>query len=448
MFGVLLATGLGLTAYFRHAALTQFQLAVFELADALYARTDIAPDGRVIPPDLVDLRAERTYSGRYWQIAELGSDGQIHAIAKSQSLFDRALQGPPAGAAAMTGQNLGKPVWYDVRGPVDSRLRAVAFMSRVAGRKEPLIFMAAEDREPVDASARHFAALTGFALIALGVGVTFAVVVQVRLGLRPLFDLGKELVHVRYGRAARLNGAYPSEIEPLAREINALLDHNQEVVERQRTHVGNLAHALKTPIAVMTSEAAGDDGDLARVVLRQTDQMRAHVDHHLRRARAAARSQSSGESTAVEPALDELAGMLERVFQDKGVEIDWRSPEALAFRGERQDFLEIVGNVLENACKYGRRRVRVAASAAPGARLRIVIEDDGRGLAAEDRSAVLRRGARLDESEPGSGLGLSIVDELTRAYGGALTLGESSMGGLAVTLDLPRADLPATAELL
>jgi signal transduction histidine kinase len=175
-------------------------------------------------------------------------------------------------------------------------------------------------------------------------------------------------------------------------------------------------------------------------VTRQTDAMRQQVDHHLRRARAAARSQGSGERTSVAEVLDELARTMGRIFADKGVQIDWDAPDDLYFLGERQDLLEIAGNAMENACKWGRGKVRVRADAAGPERLSLTFEDDGPGLPKDRREEVLRRGARLDESAPGSGLGLSIVDELARAYGGSLKLGDSTLGGLCLEAHLPRAE--------
>jgi signal transduction histidine kinase len=252
--------------------------------------------------------------------------------------------------------------------------------------------------------------------------------------------LQREVAAVRTGKADRVENEYPSELEPLAQELNALVAHDQEVVERQRTHVGNLAHALKTPLSVMLAESERRPGPLAEVVDRQAEVMRNQVDHHLRRARAAARGQGARERTAVEPILDELAHTLERIFRDKGVEIDWRCDvENLAFQGERQDLMEMVGNLLENACKYGGGRVRAVAEPS-GNRLLLVIEDNGRGLPEDRREEVLRRGARLDESAPGSGLGLSIVDELARAYGGSVMLTGSTSSGLRAVLELPLAE--------
>ena len=219
-----------------------------------------------------------------------------------------------------------------------------------------------------------------------------------------------------------------------------LLDHNQETVERQRTHVGNLAHALKTPLSVMLAEAGSQKGSLPDMVRKQTEVMKAQVDHHLRRARAAARAQMLGERTPIAEVLDEMAVMLERVFEEKAVEIDWRAPDELGFRGERQDLQEILGNLMENACKWAKRRVRVSAGPTGLGQMVVVVEDDGPGLPPDQREAALERGARMDETTPGSGLGLSIVVELTRAYGGKITLADSELGGLKVLLELPAAE--------
>jgi signal transduction histidine kinase len=245
----------------------------------------------------------------------------------------------------------------------------------------------------------------------------------------------REVAEVRVGARARLSETVPSELQPLARELNGLLDHNREVVERQRTHVGNLAHALKTPISVMLAEARGQPGVLADVVERQAASMQQQVEYHLRRARAAARAATSGERTPVAEVLDELSRMLERAFP--GGEIEWDADDDLYFAGERQDLQEMAGNLIENACKWRKRRVRVTAEPGTSGRIGIAVEDDGPGLPADARDAALRRGQRLDESTPGSGLGLSIVADLVNAYGGKILLEDSRLGGLRVDLDLP-----------
>lgn len=441
-FAVLIAASLLLTTQFRAEFLKRFDEQLTEHVVNLLARTEVE-GGAVVAPEFTDGRASRAHSGRYWQIARILPDGRVQVVQRSGSLFpgDDNLAFPREGLAQL-GRDPTATYSYDTRGPAGEPLRVAAKVSVIPtnGGNMPLLFIAGEDRRPVDEGARRFAATATLALILLGLGLLTAVFIQVRVGLQPLFDLRREVAEVRKGRADKLVRTYPAEVAPLAEELNALVAHNQEVVERQRTHVGNLAHALKTPISVMLAEAQATPGPLAEVVKRQTDAMHGHVEHHLRRARAAARSQANREQTMIEPVLDELARTLERIFRDRKVAIDWRCPPDLAFQGERQDLLEIVGNVMENACKWSAGRVRVSAEPMSPERFSLTIEDDGPGLPADRRGEVLKRGARLDEKTPGSGLGLSIVDELARAYGGDLALGDSALGGLKVELVLPRAE--------
>lgn len=439
---VLLVAGVFLTAQFRDAAIRRFDQSLAVLTDDLYALSTVE-EGQVRAPVLTDIRATRVYSGRYWTIFDKTQAGSLKVIERSRSLFDSDLMVSSEQVDRLVAAP-GKTLFFEMRGPQDKPLRAAAILTQLPGHTNPVVFIAAEDRSPIDADAARFGRITALALLLLGGGLILAVVVQVRVGLAPLFQLRREVASVRRGKAERLVRVYPEELEPLAGELNALLAHNQEVVERQRTHVGNLAHALKTPLSVMLTEASQQPGSLAEVVTRQADVMREQVDHHLRRARAAARSQTSGERTPVEPILDELAVTLERIFQDKsdgrGIEIDWRCPEDLCFQGERQDMMELAGNVMENAGKWCRSKIRAVASPTTAERWTLVVDDDGPGLPPERWVDALKRGQRMDEHTPGSGLGLSIVDELARAYGGSVTLGESPLGGLRVCLDLPRSE--------
>ena len=440
---VLVLAGVFLTAQFRDAAIRRFDQSLAVLTDDLYAGSTVE-EGVLKAPVLTDIRATRAYSGRYWTIFDQPAGaGGLNVIERSRSLFDSDLMIPVEQSERLMAAP-GKTLYFDLRGPQNRPLRAAAILARLPGYPRPVVFIAAEDRSPIDADAARFARITALALVILGGGLIAAVVVQVRVGLLPMFRLRRELASVRRGKAEKLEGIYPEELEPLANELNALLAHNQEVVERQRTHVGNLAHALKTPLSVMLTEASQQPGSLAEVVERQAATMREQVDHHLRRARAAARSQTSGERTPVEPIMDELAVTLERIFQDKsegrGVEIDWRCPEDLCFQGERQDFMELAGNVMENAGKWCKGKVRAEAVASSPEQMTLTVDDDGPGLPPDRWSDALKRGQRMDEHTPGSGLGLSIVDELARAYGGSVTLGASPLGGLRVTLVLPRSE--------
>ncbi|MDP3853356.1 MAG: sensor histidine kinase [Phenylobacterium sp.] len=436
---VLLVSAIVLALLFQQAAIRRFDQGLAELIDNLTAGTSIDDGGQVIAPALTDLRALRAFSGKYWQIAEPTPQGGLRVLVRSRSLWDSELKAPP-GIGGQLSAHPGQPVSYDTRDPLDQPLRAMATQVKLPNRAAPVIFMAAEDRGPVDRDVRNFITATAVVFVLLGVGMVAAVVIQVRVGLNPLFALRREVASVRRGKAERVVRVYPTELSPLADELNALMAHNQEVVERQRTHVGNLAHALKTPLSVMLTEARQSKGPLADVVEEQAEAMHQQVDHHLRRARAAARTQGSGERTSVADVLDELSRTLERIFLDKGVEIDWDAPDDLFFLGERQDLLELAGNAMENAGKWCRTRVRIRTAPVSPERFRLSIEDDGPGLTPEEREEVIRRGARLDESAPGSGLGLSIIDELARAYGGSLKLGQARLGGLLVELDLPRAE--------
>jgi signal transduction histidine kinase len=434
---VLVVSAVALGFLFQQAAIRQFDLSLSDLIDNLTAGTTV-DQGEVLAPAFTDERALRAYSGRYWEIAERAPGGGVRPLARSHSLWDSQIR-VPADLPDRLAADPGKMAGFYARGPLNEPLRVVARQATFPGRAAPVIFLAAEDRTPIDRDVRAFVGYTAVVFILLGAGLIAAVILQVRVGLRPLFALRREVADVRRGRAERIEGEFPSELKPLAEELNALMAHNHEVVERQRTHVGNLAHALKTPISVMIAEAGQRPGPLAEVVSRQAEVMRQHVDHHLRRARAAARSRGQGERTDVAEVLDELIRTLERIFADKGVRIDWDADEDLHFLGERQDLMEIAGNALENACKWCKGRVRVRADAHGPDRLRLSVEDDGPGLAPDQRETVIRRGARLDEDAPGSGLGLSIIDELARAYRGALVLGDSALGGLKVEIDLPRA---------
>jgi signal transduction histidine kinase len=239
------------------------------------------------------------------------------------------------------------------------------------------------------------------------------------------------------------------EIAPLARETNALIDANRAIVERARTHVGNLAHAIKTPLSVIVNEANSQNANrlgrdpFAAKVLEQADVMRDQVAHHLERARIAARLTVIGTVTDVAPAIDALRRTMEKIHRDRGIVIDLQADPMAQFRGEKQDFEEMAGNLVDNACKWADGRVFIEVlverqgATDPMPKLRIIVDDDGRGLSAAERATVARRGQRLDETKPGSGLGLSIVTDLAALYGGSLTLGTAPIGGLRAELVLP-----------
>lgn len=436
---LLLVGALALTLLFRQTILSDLDNRLADVAEFLIVSAEVEPDGSIElarPPS--DTRYTQILSGRYWQINQ-AADGQAGPVlAQSRSVWDETLN-LPDGLVERALARRGQGVTGDTKGPGGEPLRLYLRAIQLSGLDSPVIVAVGEDRAPADRRVMQFAllSLALFALFALALVV--GIVVQVRVGLAPVLRMGKVVGDVRDGRRDRVSGAYPDELLPLAGELNALLDHSREVVERARTHVGNLAHALKTPITVLSNEARSEDGTLAELVRRQTDTMSAQVEHHLRRARAAANARAIGARTPVKTVLDDLGRTLAKIHQRRGISIDWEAPGDLVFRGERQDFEDLVGNLLDNACKWARGRVSMTARPLEAGQFELTIEDDGPGLSKEARVQVLERGVRLDEQAPGTGLGLAIVNDLAKAYGGTLELDTAPLGGLRARLVLPAA---------
>jgi signal transduction histidine kinase len=264
---------------------------------------------------------------------------------------------------------------------------------------------------------------------------------QVRRGWSPINQLRARLARLDTGSARRLDGEYPSEVAPLVGDLNALLDQREASVARARASAGDLAHGLKTPLAVLLQEAARADAaghaDLAGAIREQVDRMRRQVDYQLAQARVdATRRARAGASTPVVEAAEALGRTMRRLHAERGLTIDIDVAADVRVRVDREDLDEMLGNLLDNACKWGRRRVRVSAGR-PGADVLVLIDDDGPGIAAEMRQAVFERGVRADEAAPGSGLGLAIVRDLASACGGDVTFAQSPLGGARVGLRLP-----------
>ncbi|MCG8443567.1 MAG: sensor histidine kinase [Caulobacterales bacterium] len=437
---VLVAGGIALTALYRTTVVRDVDARLDDTLRVLLVSLQPIPDGRA---ELVRPAVEGVYdqalSGRYWSVGRIDRWGRLVEIARSRSLFDGDVAFDP-GLRQRLEQSLGQVLAASGRGPADEPLRLRAQMVYLEGGDTAYVLMAAADRTPIDRDVRRFALAAAWMLGVFALALTAAVVVQIRWGLAPVFRMREAVAEVRSGERARMDGDAPAELAPLASELNALIDHNQALVERARAHVGNLAHALKTPIAVLLNESRTADGPLAELVRRQGEAMSRQVDHHLKRASAAARAQAVGARAEVAGVIEDIARTLPRMHPDRPVAIETRHAPDIVFRGERQDLEEMVGNLLENAFKWARSRVVVAAEiGADPARLSITVEDDGQGLPPEKREEMVRRGARLDEAAPGSGLGLSIVDDLARAYDGRLILAESGLGGLRAALDLPAA---------
>lgn len=388
----------------------------------------------------LDPRYQQALSGRYWLIGQIYRDGRIVPLRASRSMAGETLK-ITASNANLLFDSPGVTLRARTVGPDNEPLRFAARMAFLPGLDDtPLAMIAAADSRPASRAILRFTFLAIALMSILILGVIFAVFMQVRIGLKPLFDLRKQVVDVREGREARVSGHFPSEIYPLANELNGLIDHNSDVVHRARTHVSNLAHALKTPIAVLQNEAEHKKTPLSSIVRRQTLNMKKQVDHHLQRARVATSGQSIGALTPVKDILEALARTMPRIYRDKDVTFSLDIADDLMFRGEKRDLDEILGNLIDNAFKWTKGRVDIVARNSPQdeAMLEVLISDDGPGIDKKDYDEAIKRGARLDETTPGTGFGLAIVDDLSRAYKGSMMLGEVPGGGLCVTVTLPR----------
>ncbi|MCI4646430.1 MAG: ATP-binding protein [Hyphomonadaceae bacterium] len=393
---------------------------------------DLAANPARLP---ADPRYDTPLAGRYWAIVEVSSAGAPIDVIHADSLQFGELPLPvPLAEAALAVP--GEVQFADTTGPNDERVRVAVMAILLSDAGQRAVVMAAADRATSDAGARRFLFSIIGAMVFLAGGVLVAMVILVRVVLGPLERIQAHLAEIRTGDRAQLDEDYPAEVQPLTAELNQLLEHNREVVDRARTHVGNLAHALKTPIAVLRNEASGET-PLDDVVRRQAEAMHNNVQHYLKRAQAAARAQTLGARTEIDEIASGLVRLLNKLFQHQGVTVSSKLPEGLVFRGEAQDLEEMIGNLLENACKWASSEVHLAGEQVSPEWLRLTVDDDGDGLPEEAMKAAVKRGVRLDETAPGTGLGLSIVNELAELYGGELTLSRSEMGGLRAALKLP-----------
>lgn len=436
---VLLAlTGMLLAGLFTAALERNFDQRLRSVLDGLLAGLEVDGSGTPrLAQGLADPRFGLPLSGWYWQVVPEG--GGVGDLA-SASLLEQRLAVPDGAARDANGAAA-----FYLTDTADVSLRAIEQSFTLPGSARRFSVLVAGNFDELSREVRSFTGTLVASLVLLGAGLVLATLVQVRFGLRPLRDMQARLADIRKGRTDQLQGSYPSEIQPVADELNLLIQSNVEIVERARTQVGNLAHALKTPLSVLTNEAAAQQGPLAAKVREQAEVMRGQVNLYLDRARRAARAQGIGAVTEVKPVLEALARTLERINRDKAIAISLDCTPGLRFRGERQDLEEMVGNLLDNACKWAAGKVALSAAPAPGPAsagrtfLVITVADDGPGLPAEQRAQALKRGQRLDETKPGSGLGLSIVVETAGMYNGSVHLDTASLGGLRAELTLPSA---------
>ncbi len=460
--------GIGLSDLFRNHVMRQFEDTLTRQLDEVTAGLRVGEAGapEVDGSRLPDPRWRRPYSGLYWQVDRMADDGDSRSgVLRSRSLWDAqiTLEADPLDDGAVHVHETGGP-----RGAPLLAIERTVRLQETADTRWRLIV--ASEMVGVQSALDDFNGALAVSLGVLGLLMALAAFAQVHVGLRPLRGLRSALADVRSGQRERLTGRFPTEVRALVDDFNAVLERDARRVERARTEAGDLAHALKTPLAVLANaatktldghparsaspitaavtpdgsparpKASDDAAALARLVGEQVATVRRNVDWHLARARRAAGRESALRRTAVAPEIAALVRVMTHVHAAR--ELTFETPAVgpdTAYAGDREDLHEMLGNLLDNACKWARTTVSIAAGIDADGWLEITVDDDGPGLSPGDRSAVLRRGVRRDESTPGSGLGLAIVDDLTLSAGGSLALEPSPQGGLRARLRLPAA---------
>jgi signal transduction histidine kinase len=373
----------------------------------------------------LDGRYSRAFSGHYWEVRH--GDRRFY----SRSLWDFDLDLPPA--TEPDAQAPGGPRRVELPGPLDQRLRAAIRHIQIAGVDGPVQVLVASEVGPTLEEIRRFRLLAAIAGALVAAALVLGILLQAGYALGPLRRIRHALESLRRGSSESLEeGGFPSEIRPLAEEINALLLHHQRMVERARAGAADLAHALKTPLAVLQAAAERSDPELPRIALEQSERMRVSIDRHL----AVSTPTSKSQRTRVAEVIAALKRVMAEVHRERGLTLDFRLEPELWFRGDREDLEEMLGNLIDNACKWARSRVSVESTTHPSG-IAIRIRDDGPGIEAAQLDRVRRRGVRLDERMPGSGLGLAIVSRLAESHGGGLELRNDPEGGLCARLTLP-----------
>ncbi len=425
---LLLGGGVALDNTLRALITRQFDEQLNYTLTAMIASAEIDPLGDVwFNRPLGDQRVLEPYSGLYWQVTGEGREPYY-----SRSLWDRSLM--VSGRKAWN-----EPYYYDSSQFDDEPLRVVERSVTIPGSAVEWQFTVAAARSGLNEQIAAIRSILVWSFAVLGIGLLLMAMLQIWYGLGPLRRVRRAIARIRTSGANRVTDPLPQEVQPMVEELNALLAHSERQAEEARTHAGNLAHALKTPLTVLTNAASAHSPKLEETVLHEVATMRRQVDHHLARARAVGRRAVGHARTPVMDAVEGVERAVARLYPK--VRFDTTGPRDALVAMERQDLDEILGNVVENAAKYGGGSVFVTVDPDPTDELCAVwIEDDGLGITETDRAKLFSRGARLDTKKPGTGLGLAIVRDVVEIYGGKVELGESEdLGGLLVMLRLPRA---------
>ena len=435
---VLVTAGTILSAINRRTVVASFDERLKLYLKVLVADVAALSDGgNVEPGNLGEPQFQIPLSGWYWQIVRVDRESAATSILRtSRSLFSNRLP-----ALVEPGLPSARGDFRDgyLTGPEGRRIRIVE-QEIDLGEQNRFIISVAGNAEEISEESRRFEFTLVIILSLLAIALAVSAFLQVRYGLTPLRRLSNALSEVRAGEKDHVEGVFPDEVAPLAQELNQVLDVNREIVARARGQVGNLAHALKTPLSVLLNEAGSDPGQLAEKVREQSAVMRDQVQYYLDRARAAARAATIGNITEIEPVIASFIRAFVKIYRDRDIQFASEIEPGLRFRGEKQDLEEMIGNLADNAGKWAQGQVLIRAIRQDGGSvpmLQLTVDDDGPGLPENVRKEATQRGRRLDETKPGSGLGLSIVVDLAALYGGTFNLEDSPLGGLRARLMLP-----------
>lgn len=430
----LVAIGAVISALYRDSSEQAFKDLLAAQLFNLIGSVGVAGDGRLDgSPDLGDYRYTVPDSGWYWSVTPVtgGVSGELHSLSLTGKL-----QGPSTEKVPFDAQYRRS---YQMPGRAGEQLEVLESEIYLDEAKGAVRFRVMGNRSELEGKIGAFERQIYLYLFLFGAGMIAINALAIRFGLRPLDRVRTALSAITAGTADRLEGRFPDEIEPLVSEMNTLIENNQSIVERARTQVGNLAHSLKTPLAVLTNESHAIGGNRGKLLADQARSMQTQIDHYLQRARIAAQRNTVTHRTDAVEALTRMVRVMAKLNQEKTISFAPLGKQIM-FAGEKEDFEEIIGNLLENACKWAKSSVGVHIETGAGKDgrqvMRVQIEDDGPGIPPEKADEVLKRGKRLDEKTPGSGLGLSIVSELVSEYGGRLELNKSRLGGLAAIVEL------------
>lgn len=373
-----------------------------------------------------DPRYQDLYSGWYWEVKQSG-----RTLARSPSLGDYSLLLGDVKPTPKLSVNV-------IKGPQQQPLRAHVQEMKIDPNRPPLVFLATSPTLGIKEDVAEYSNHIVISFIILGIGLLLAVVLQVRVALKPLKAIGAQISDIRAGKSARLSEHQLVDVQPLVDELNNLLDHNAVLVKRARNQLGDLAHSVKNPLTVINNAARQMEPEQKELILSQTRDISRSVDHYLSRARTYGTEKVLGSRSSVRSVTEDLVFVMRRIYQERNLEFDLFLLQDCWFRGEVQDLEEMLGNLMDNACKWAKGRVLVECETQKG-RLHIRVEDDGPGIEKAEYANVLRRGLKLDESKPGHGQGLAIVKDIAELYGGSLQLARGDLGGLQAVLDLPAA---------